>query len=276
VVREHSYVVNAKIRPFLFWIGRDNVGDARLTWREAPDRRAFELLIGSDPARAPRHINRWGFLVEELNPDGAEILGVMRESNEETIEAAEAHIAQRTIVSEFKASRTTITGNQAVSAAMNVQAPAHLTYRELDSLLALIPAESRSVRTLELPLGTQKGFLVSMDALLHASVAPCLIGNGGGARAISAVPFVYGQTLYDLSLLSCRYESELRTKTDTFADVMEGRFQVRNRTTKFETKFRVSYGTSGELRGVPVRAVFRPRWWMEIELVLDRPADSTQ
>jgi hypothetical protein len=32
------------------------------------------------------------------------------------------------------------------------------------------------------------------------------------------------------------------------------------------------YGTSGELREVPVRAVFRPRWWIEVELVLDRSA----
>jgi hypothetical protein len=50
---------------------------------------------------------------------------------------------------------------------------------------------------------------------------------------------------------------------------------VRNRTTHDETKFRVVYGASGELCGVPVRAVFRPRWWMEVELLLDRPrADS--
>jgi hypothetical protein len=31
------------------------------------------------------------------------------------------------------------------------------------------------------------------------------------------------------------------------------------------------YGASGELCGVPVRAVFRPRWWMEVELLLDLP-----
>lgn len=278
VVREQSYVVNAKVRPLLlFWVGRDNVGDARLTWRAASgNHRALELLIGSDPARAPRRINRWGFIVEESNTGTAEVLGLMKESNEETIEAAEAQIARQADVSVFKAARTTISGGRAVSRAMTVHAPAHLTYRELDSLLALIPAEPRSVRTLELPSGTQIGFLVAMDSLIHASVAACGRPSGAGARTVSAVPYVYGQTLYDLSLLACTYEPRLRTKMDTFADVVEGRFQVRNRTSGYETKFRVSYGTVGELRGLPVRAVFRPRWWMEIELLLDRSGGSAQ
>jgi hypothetical protein len=86
--------------------------------------------------------------------------------------------------------------------------------------------------------------------------------------------FIYGHTLYDLTLTSCTYEPAFRTKTDAFADVVEGRFQVRNRTTKSVTKFLVSYGTSAELRGLPVRAVFRPSWWMEIELLLDRSGNA--
>ena len=95
VLREHSYVVHAKVRPLLlFWITRDNIGEARLTWREGDDgRRAFEFLVGSDPARAPRHINRWGFIVEVLSGNKAEILGVMKGSREETIEEAEAQLS---------------------------------------------------------------------------------------------------------------------------------------------------------------------------------------
>jgi hypothetical protein len=272
VVRERSYLINARVRPLLlFWISRDDVGDARITWREGSgNRRAFELLVGSDPDRAPRRINRWGFIVEELSAEKAEILGVMKESSEQTIEEAEAEISRQDNVSTFKAARTTITGDRAVSGSMTVHAPAHLTYRELDSLLGLMPAEPPRVRTLELPPGTQKGFLVAMDSLIRASIEPCGTKGGTGARAVPAVPYLYNQTLFDLSLLSCDYHPELQTKTETFANVVDGRFQVKNRTTKNETKFRVFYGTSGELHGQPVRAMFRPRWWMEVELVLDR------
>jgi hypothetical protein len=149
---------------------------------------------------------------------------------------------------------------------MTVQAPASLTYNELG---ALLPATPPRVRTIELPPGTHGGFLVALDSLMRSSVDPCA-REGRGARAVSSVAYLYNQTIYDLSLASCSFERELHTGSGTFADVVDGHFQLRNRTTRSETKFRVSFGTSGQLRELPVRAVFRPRWWMEIELVLDQ------
>ncbi len=273
--REHSYTVNARVRPIpLIWIGRDNVGRARITWRKGTgSRRAVELLIGSDPARAPRRINRWGFIVESVNGDSADVLGVMKESNEETIEEAEAQTARGDVtVSTFRAARTRITGSQAVGGTMIVHAPADFTYHDLDALLASIPPTPLKVRTFELPPGTQKGFLVALDSLIRASVDPCRSASDDWTRTGRAIPYVYNQTLYDLSLLSCEFEPELRTKTGTFANVVDGRFQVRNRTTHHETEFRVFIGSSGDLRALPVRVVFRPRWWFEVDMVLDRDA----
>ena len=272
VVREASYVVNARVRPLLlFWIGRDNVGDARLTWRAGSrGRRAFALLVGSDPARAPRRINRWGFLGEALDGNTAEVLGLMKESNEKTLEEADARTAQQEgTLSTFRATRATITTSRAVSASMTLHASAHLTYRELDELLALLPVDWSRVRTLELPPGTQTGFLVAMDSFIRRSLEPCRNANNGSARDMPRIPYVYSQTVYDLWLLSCVYIPQSRISNGTLAPVVDGRFRVRNRTTKNETNFRLSYGTTGTLRELPVRAVFRPNWWMEIELVLD-------
>jgi hypothetical protein len=189
-------------------------------------------------------------------------------------EAKARTAAQPGDVSAFRAARTSITGNLAVRGTMALLAPAHLTYRDLDALLALIPAAPPNVHTLALPSGTQQGFLVALDSVIHASVAPCRGADDGGAKGVNPVQYVYNRTLYDLSLLSCDHEPQLRTKTGVFTDVVEARFQVRNRTTKNETRFRMTYGGSGELHAVPVRAVFRPRWWMEIELVLDRGKTS--
>jgi len=63
--RVHQYRLAARIRPLLFWIGKDNVGDACLTWlKEADGEPGYGLLIGSDPARAPLEINRWGYVSE--------------------------------------------------------------------------------------------------------------------------------------------------------------------------------------------------------------------
>ena len=52
VSRERRYQVDARVRPFLFWIRKSNIGDGRLTWRRGPDGTiGYELLVGSDPAR---------------------------------------------------------------------------------------------------------------------------------------------------------------------------------------------------------------------------------
>jgi hypothetical protein len=275
--RTASYIVNAKVRPLLlFWIGRDDIGGADITWRRGVNgHRSLELLIGSDPTRAPRHINRWGFIVEELGDTDAHVLGVMRESNEQTLEEAEERIARQEGTDIFKAVRTTITGPQAMTGTMTVQAPSGLTYRDLDALLALLPAVPQKFRTVELPPGTQRGFLVALDSLIRSSVDACGL-EGGGLREVPAVAYLYNQTLYDLKLTACSFEQEFQTKSGTFGDVVDGHFQLRNRTTKNNTKFSVVFGTSGEFHALPVRAVFRPRWWMEIELILDQSRNPDQ
>ena len=74
--------------------------------------------------------------------------------------------------------------------------------------------------------------------------------------------------------MSCTYTAELQTKIAKFQDVIDARFQVRNRRTGHKTSFSIAYGLSGDVRERPVRIVFRPRWWMEAELLLDRSIGS--
>jgi len=269
---QFEYVVNARVRPLLFWIGRDDVGGGRITWREAGSDRGIELLVGSDPARTPRQINRWGFIREESSGDATRVLGVMKESSEETLDEAEARIErERAGDVVFKAIRATITGRSAVGGTMTLRTPSNLTYHQLDVLLPLIPLEPPVQRSLELPAGTQHGFLRGMTVLIGESTGPCRTSGKMAARTISKVPYVYKQTLYDLSLVSCEYVPELQTKRGSFFEIVKGRFETRNRTTGNVTHFQVAFGTSGEQNGRPVRIVFRPRWWLEFELLLDQP-----
>jgi hypothetical protein len=276
ISREQHYAVDGRVRPLLFfWMGRDDIGDARITWREDPDgRRAFELLIGSDPLRAPRKINRWGFIVEVLDKSHTEVLGVMKESGEETLEEAEARIARENGgMTAFKASRSTITRGTASGGTMTIAAPSDLTYRQLDELLAVVPAEPAHRRTVGLPPGTREGFLVALDTLIGLSIEPCR--QRERADDVPALTYVYNQTIFDLVLESCDHERKLETRVGAFEDVVDGRFEIRNRTTGDRTKFRVMYGASGRQRGIPVRAIYRPHWWIEVELLLVNSGAST-
>ena len=90
VVREHRYQVDARMRPFLVWIRESNIGDGRLTWRRGRDGTlGYELLVGSDPARTPRHINRWGYLREESGDSGSIVFGVMSQSDGQSVDDAD-------------------------------------------------------------------------------------------------------------------------------------------------------------------------------------------
>jgi len=66
------YRLRGEVRPFLFWIGRGDVGGGHITVRRTdslPGRwsQEIEVLFGSDPARVPQHIKRWGYGRESAN-----------------------------------------------------------------------------------------------------------------------------------------------------------------------------------------------------------------
>jgi|SRR5579862_239023 len=272
VIREDHYTMNARVRPLLlFWISRDDVGGARITWRSGADgRHGFEMLVGSDPARAPRKINRWGFIAEDVSGGTTDVLSFMKDSGEQTLKEADATTAvESTDRVPFSAVRTVISGSKATSGLLAFRAPPAITLNQLDDLLALVPAAAQTTRVIDLPPGTEHGFLLAVAGIIQRSASPCRAGDKGLIKAIQPVPYLYYQTLYDLSLTSCEYHRELHAKKTTFADVVEADFQIRNRVSHEVTKFQVDYGTADPIRNVPVRMVFRPRWWMEVELVLD-------
>src|SRR5215475_7477879 len=62
-VTEFSYVMTARVRLLFFWAGKDDVGGGyirRGVSKDDPRQELLQVLFGSDPAKAPRAINRWG------------------------------------------------------------------------------------------------------------------------------------------------------------------------------------------------------------------------
>ena len=113
----YHYTLAARIRPLLvFWLTRSGVGDAVVTRRRAPGEATYSLLIGSDPDRAPRRINRWGYIEEEIRGAEARLIGLMTESEEDSLEQAEASVRKQAAGSHpFKVIQATVTGERASS-----------------------------------------------------------------------------------------------------------------------------------------------------------------
>ncbi|MCC7009782.1 MAG: hypothetical protein IT184_13330 [Acidobacteria bacterium] len=279
-VVEQRYVLNASIRPMLlFWIGRDAVGEARITWQTAGAEQTIELLVGTDPERAPRQINRWGYVKETVSNGEAEVIGLMTASDEQSLDEAKSEVDRRRSSggTTFKGVQTTMSSDHAVTRSATLTMDARVSYRQLDAVLSALRERAATPRPLDRPAGVAPGFLFAMTSLIERSLGPCRTSSGSRAR-VEPVAYLYNRALYDASLLSCSYQPAFRTKTGTFRDVIDGRFEVRNRRTGDDTKFRIAYLASGPSSGRPVRAVFRPRWWLEAELLLESSStgDATE
>lgn len=277
VVAEHRYRMLAKVRPLLFWISRDNVGGARISWR-GDDTGAFglDLLIGSDPQRAPRKINRWGYIAEQLRGSEARVLGVMKQSNEQTVAEAESQIGKEAGQGGyvFRAIQGTATGREARAGVTTVRVTRDLTFRDIGQLLTMVSAAENSVesgetRSVSLPSGTRPGFLVALSDLVTQSVDA--YGRPGAAFKPSRAPiqYVYFGRFYDLTMKSSELLKTATIDGQRYSNVARSDFEIRNRSNGEKTRFQVTYGTTGALAGIPVHAVYRPRWWFEVQLFLD-------
>lgn len=280
VVAEHRYRMAGRIRPLLlFWIGRDDIGGGRVVTRRGDGGAiAYELVMGSDPDRAPRHLNRWGFLIEEVRGTDGVVLGAMTESDERSLEEAKARLAREGTQGGFffKAIQATVAADEARASVTMVHTPNNFTYRDVDIVLDLVTKElgRAAGRRVQVPHGARPGFLGALAELIHQSVAAGRRSAWSTLGEEMSVPFVYNATLYDLTLRDAQFLPYAVLGGRSFARVVQGELESRDRTAGNRTRFQVIYGTEGPLAEVPVHVVYRPRWWLEVQLTLDEEARS--
>jgi hypothetical protein len=253
----------------VFWIGRSGVGDALLTRRQGPTDAAYSLLIGSDPNRAPRGINRWGYIDEEIQGTEATLIGLMTESDEDSIEQAEANIRKQAGDRTFKVIHATIDGDQARSVVTSVDAPAHYSFREVDAVLDLArnkPAQGKT-RVIRLPSGTRPGFLAALAEVMHTHVGQWRAS--GRVVPGRPIPYVYHGRILELTATRTEPLESVRVSGIRYEKVIKSDFEVKSTYDGEVTKFSMTYGTSGPLAETPIAASYQPRWWLQIDLVLD-------
>jgi len=277
-VERHHYSVSARVRPLLlFWIRCNDVGDAVVTRRRGSDQSGYTLLIGSDPERAPRRINRWGYIDEEIRGDEVRVIGLMTEADEQSVEEAEARLRQpshgdRT----YQVMQATIHGDQARSVVTPIDVPKAYSFRELRTVLDLARQESApaTARDVRIPQGTRPGFLSALADLVHQHVKT--VHGPGGIRRGPVVTYVYHGRLYQLRATRADFMSTLRVGASTYQQIVAADFEIRNTYTGELTRFSMTYGTEGPLAEVPLTASYQPRWWMQVDLALDDTKNGPQ
>ena len=262
---DRVYRLVGKVRILFFWIESNDVGSARIAWRGDDQDGAISLLIGSDPSRAPRAINEWGYIREHVAGDSATVFGIRTVTDGDSPDEAEARRIRTDGLAEFGVLCSTVTPVAAVSRTTTVYAPNDATYRDTSRVLDAVERQVRwRQRGTSRPSGASIGFLTAMDRLIRSSSVPA-----SGPPIISRRAFVYKDAVYDLEARHVERLTLLRTPSRSFHAVVRADITLRSRTDGSTSSFSVAYGTEGELAATLVWARYQPNWWFKVELELD-------
>jgi hypothetical protein len=271
VIRLHRYKMAGRVRPLLFWIGRDDVGMGEIVWRGAEGAVAYELLIGTDSAKAPRGINRWGYILEASRPSGTRVIGVMTTSDEATLKDVTTPTPGTERVGRFKGIDARIAGGVSRSATETIETERDYSVRDKALVVDRIRRKlgEATPRDTPVPDGVRPGFLTAVAELVSDTMAARREGEQP-LRQLKGrtIPFVYGRRLYDLKLTGVGPFRPKQGAPSSQAFV-RAEFETLNRGTGTRSTFTLEYAADGPLAGVPTLIRHKPRWWLEAVLKLD-------
>ncbi len=274
VLSDYHYRLSGGVRPFLFWINRDNVGSGRMTWRRSADGTlAFELLMGSDPERAPFKTNRWGYIREVVRGDSAELVAVKTDTVEETIDEAKASVNQPAKDRALTFIREQVTSSETHAAMAIVDVGRSATYRDLDFVLGRMSSiHEWEERVRARPQSTRPGFLVALTELMQSGVDAWKSSPGSSfTYGVRTVRFIHRASAYELRQSDVEVLRDATFRGQRHARLLHGAFRIRNPATNRESHFTVTYGLDDAMAAVPVRITYQPRWWLRTQLTLDPP-----
>ena len=284
------YKLRGEVRLLLPWIGKDDVGGGRITLTRsgAPSGNRWteqiEVLFGSEPDRIPKRINRWGYgreTAEWAHETGSadprllstEFNGIMSHSAESSLGEALAKTRESASAHRYlyDGIRSRVLPLQASSELRILAEDDGFHYRHPERLLAMYsdalqkmpPATHKQLVNIPGLYSNPFGFLTGLSELIRQ------VGEG---RAKASLPFVYNAKLYTLEVLGVKrlgaFEGAVR-----YRDTARVHFRCFNTVKQTRTDFDLWIPLSGELKGVPVRILLQPRWWLRLQMDLD-PAKS--
>jgi hypothetical protein len=298
---QFDYIMTARVRLLVFWVGKDDVGGGyirRGRLPQDPDSDVIELLMGSDPAKAPRAINRWGAASEiARRPSGSAhgvesstFFGFMKVSSGTSAADMEKELAREKRGGAFLFSAIINRGERNFDFAKVVpfSSETDFTIHQFDQAKSmvfdrLLGSEGRlkEIDAKEvLACGRREGFLKSVAELVDSAIN----GRESGREKPPALCYFYNGVHHQLTLaqitkvpsesVKLALRDEPHDYARTYRDLVLARFENFDQTTKKKTEFELLLGTTGNLRGVPVQIRYQPNWWFQAILNLKTPENA--
>lgn len=273
IERRADYLLGAAIRPLpLLWIGRDDVGAGRLTWRRGDDGQpAYEFVGGSEPSRTPRGINRWAYVAEEVRADGRRLVSLIKQSDEKTLGEVTQGLGgdadRRRFPFKLYASHVGLGQVRAGDAVFD--SAEDLTSAGLDLLLQQAAHTTVRLRPAPLAPGTRTGILEPLTDLLRESAVAWQQGRIDALRG-RRIAYSFNNSSYELTIAATEYRQRLKLGALHHTEVLHSRFEGRQPGTSKKMSLEVWSPARGPDVGLPLRIVVQPRWWFRFELTLVR------
>ncbi len=291
-----TYTLRGEVRLLLFWVGRDNVGGGRIYlargvesnsgqfWQEE------EVLFGSNPERVPGKVNRWGYGKERSvwkpAPGGGQQLvqsvfeGFMRPTDDLPANMQDYRKKQEAEGSVlYKSVRSEVNDKEATTEDRFFTDKEDFDYRVPDALLrkyqqnlsSTAPQVRRELSRQAAKYESPAGFLTAIQSLIARVSDEAARNPGGWTGFRTAVRYVYNAKPYRLSVREvtvARNFKLLPTAPSGAApeNVAEVDFRVENLKEGFTYDFTLWFALSGPMRGLPLRIVHQPKWWLRLRL----------
>lgn len=298
---QFDYVMTARVRLLFFWASKDDVGGGfirRGFSKNDPRQELLQVLFGSDPAKAPKAINRWGAGTEVVlhreapstltkgdDVVSSAFFGFMKSSKGKSVSEMQEELKKEKDHGEhqFTGILSRVDAGHAISLtvplASEIDYNLHQYAQAEPVMLEKLSSSERPARILENPAGCVRAgeFLGTVSELLDSALQ-----NQGGPRSLC---YVYDAQVNTLMIEHTAAVPKFAVKVKTakgellsdrnYEDLLEVDFVSEHQATKKRVYFTILTGTKGVQRGVPVQIRYQPNWWFQVVLNL-LPKAATQ
>ena len=293
---EYRYVMTCKVRLLLFWAGRDDVGGGyvRIGKTSGEDRQqVIQVLFGSDPAKAPLAINRWGAGTEALRetesgqPSASAFFGFMKSSKGQSVGAMQRELSKEKSNGDhlFEGIISRVDGDRALTTTVPYSSLQDFDLHQYAAAekATLQQLETNPTRHIHRMDGTARNACPRVGEFLSTTLQ--LMDDAvSGHTTPDTLCYIYNARRYEATLLSVHSVAERKVHVTlrdpagsldrVYHRLQEAHFEVTNEETGAKTSFDILLGTEGRQRGAPIQIAYEPNWWFQI--VLNLAADSPQ
>ncbi|MBI4445058.1 MAG: hypothetical protein HY645_04040 [Acidobacteria bacterium] len=298
----YSYRIKGKVRLLLFWLGKDDVGEGKISFATAScgnyEFEGVSVLLGSDPRRVPGGINRWGFGREwahwRVGEDSQRVLersvfeGFMRRSNEKSLKEVRSSASGPVSLYWYEGVRSQVFSHEAVSELHAFSEREDFDWRRFDFVHGSYhrrvqsgpPDRRKSLNNTSL-YGPPFGFFTALRQAARTLSHRFKDDPENWENSRPQASWVYNAKLYRLSTRKVRYhptfklarreKSQGSEPFQNFSDVAEVDFRIEDVALRSKHDFSISFPLHGAMEGVPLQIVDKPRWWLHLEIYLDLP-----